>query len=131
MNKFYGASIFVIMSVIHSQSAFADDGFYTKAQAEKGHGLYNNICAECHRPDLTGAAGPALIGKEFKDRWRNKPLGDFHYLVKQTMPAVNPDSLTEQEVWTITSYILQKNGFKAGDTELNTKSSKTRIFKFD
>jgi len=31
-------------------------GWFQQAQAEQGHQLFNNYCAECHRPDLTGGA---------------------------------------------------------------------------
>ena len=42
------------------------DGWYTPDQAAHGHIVFNSYCAECHRPDLTGAMGPALIGKDRK-----------------------------------------------------------------
>ncbi len=32
----------------------ANDGWYTADQANRGHQDFNNRCAECHRPDLTG-----------------------------------------------------------------------------
>ena len=33
----------------------AGSGWYTDAQARQGHQLFDNLCAQCHRPDLTGA----------------------------------------------------------------------------
>lgn len=51
------------------------DGWYTPDQAAHGHIVFNSYCAECHRPDLTGAMGPALIGNAFLAPWLNKPLG--------------------------------------------------------
>jgi mono/diheme cytochrome c family protein len=56
------------------QAAAATDGFYANSQAAKGHQLFNNHCAECYRPDLTGAMGPALIGKPFAQHWGGKPV---------------------------------------------------------
>jgi mono/diheme cytochrome c family protein len=56
------------------QAAAATDGFYANSQAAKGHQLFNNHCAECHRPDLTGAMGPALIGKPLAQHWVGKPV---------------------------------------------------------
>jgi mono/diheme cytochrome c family protein len=96
----------------------ADTGWYTVAQATRGHQLFNNHCAQCHRPDLTGAAGPALIGKTFFDKWGNKPLSDLYAFEHQYMPAVNPGSVPPDQLWPITAYILQKNGFGAGSAEL-------------
>ena len=65
----------------------------TQAQATRGHQLFNNLCAQCHRPDLTGAAGPALVGQSFLATWGNKPLSDLYMFEHTKMPAVNPYSV--------------------------------------
>jgi mono/diheme cytochrome c family protein len=90
----------------------------TQAQATRGHQLFNNYCAQCHRPDLTGAAGPALLGKTFQDKWGGKPLSDLYSFEHEKMPAVNPGSVPPDQLWAITAYILQKNGFPMGSTDL-------------
>lgn len=105
------------------QPATADTGWYTQAQAANGHQLFNNYCAQCHRPDLTGAAGPALVGKSFLASWGNKPLGDLYTFEHQKMPAVNPGSVPADQMWAITAYILQKNGFAVGNTALGDNAS--------
>ena len=101
----------------------ADTGWFTQAQAAHGHQLFNNNCAQCHRPDLTGAAGPALVGPEFLAKWGNKPLSDLYQFEHQYMPAVNPGSVPPDQLWAITAYILQKNGFAAGATDLGDGAS--------
>ena len=73
-------------------AAAATEGWFTEAQATQGHQLFNNQCAECHRPDLTGAAGPALVGPTFLAKWGNKPLSDLYSFEHQNMPANNPGS---------------------------------------
>ena len=98
--------------------AAGNDGWYTTAQATRGHQLFNNQCAQCHRPDLTGAAGPALVGTAFLAKWGGKPLSDLFTFEHEKMPAVNPGSVPPDQLWPITAYILQKNGFAAGDTEI-------------
>jgi S-disulfanyl-L-cysteine oxidoreductase SoxD len=104
----------------------AADGWFTQAQATRGHQLFNNNCAQCHRPDLTGAEGPALIGPTFLQKWCNKPLSGLYTFEHTMMPATNPGSLPPDELWAITAYILQKNGFEAGDSDLgNAASSRT------
>ena len=104
-------------------TAAAADGWFTQAQATRGHQLFNNRCAECHRPDLTGAAGPALIGPTFLATWANKPLSDLYTFEHTKMPATNPGSVPEDQLWAITAYILQKNGFAAGDSPLDEAAS--------
>ncbi len=99
--------------------ALAEEGWYTTAQATAGHQLFNNYCAECHRPDLTGAAGPALVGQDFLAKWGDRPLGDLYTFEHSQMPAVNPGSLPEDEIWAITAYILERNGFAAGNAKLD------------
>jgi mono/diheme cytochrome c family protein len=47
------------------QTSQATTGWFQQAQADQGHQLFNNYCAQCHRPDLTGALGPALKGQPF------------------------------------------------------------------
>jgi mono/diheme cytochrome c family protein len=116
-------SIAAAIAVAKATPAPATQGWYTSAQATRGHQLFNNQCAQCHRPDLTGAAGPALIGKTFFDKWGNKPLSDLYTFEHQYMPAVNPGSVPPDQLWSITAYILQKNGFAAGDTDLGDAAS--------
>jgi mono/diheme cytochrome c family protein len=104
-------------------SASAAAGWYTKAQAEKGHQLFNNYCAQCHRPDLSGAAGPALVGPTFLGKWGGKTVSDLYAFEHEKMPAINPGSMPPDQLWPITAYILEKNGFKAGSTELDDKTA--------
>lgn len=109
--------------LLGTQPAMADTGWYTQAQAVSGHQLFNNYCAQCHRPDLTGAAGPALVGKSFLASWSNKPLRDLYAFEHDKMPATNPGSVPPDKMWAITAYILQKNGFAVGNTALGDSAS--------
>ena len=102
-------------------------GWYTQAQAARGHQLFNNYCAQCHRPDLTGAVGPALVGDAFLKQWSNKPLGDLFGFEHSNMPANNPGSLPDDTLWSITAYILRKNGFPAGSIVLSQSSGASRM----
>jgi mono/diheme cytochrome c family protein len=93
-------------------------GWYTKDQAERGHSEFNNYCAECHRPDLTGADGPPLKGDQFLGKWGNQTLGDLYAFEHQTMPAQNPGSVSDEMLLAITAYILERNGFPSGTAPL-------------
>ena len=105
------------------------DGWYTPDQAAHGHIVFNSYCAQCHRPDLTGALGPALIGNAFLEAWLNKPLGDLYDFEHTKMPANNPGSVPEDKLWTITAFLLQKNGFAAGSTPLGARAASRTLAK--
>lgn len=80
---------------------------------EDGHAAFNSQCAQCHRPDLKGALGPALTGKAFTDKWGSK-VGDLKIYIKTSMPQNAPGSLPPEKYAAITDYILSKNGLKDG-----------------
>jgi mono/diheme cytochrome c family protein len=107
----------------HAASA---NGWYTPQQAQQGQQYFNNYCAQCHRPDLTGAQGPALIGDAFLKQWTNKPLGNLFGFEHSNMPATNPGSLPDDTMWTITAFLLQKNGFPSGSVALNQQTGAKR-----
>jgi S-disulfanyl-L-cysteine oxidoreductase SoxD len=109
-----------------SARAASSGGWYTPDQAQRGQQYFNNYCAQCHRPDLTGAQGPALIGDAFLKQWTNKPLGNLFSFEHSNMPATNPGSLPDDTMWTITAFILQKNGFPSGSVSLNQQSGAAR-----
>ena len=104
-------------------------GWYTASQANRGHQLFNNYCAQCHMPDLTGAMGPALKGQQFLSAWGTRTLGDLLTFEHQNMPANNPGSVSDKQLSDITAYILMKNGFPAGKTPLAKGAGNTMVLK--
>jgi S-disulfanyl-L-cysteine oxidoreductase SoxD len=126
MTIFRVAALCVIVSSFLSfchESVQAEEGLYTAAQAEQGHLTFNNYCAECHRPDLTGALGPALIGPAFQKNWAGKKVGDLFNFAHTKMPATNPGSVSKIQDWQIIAYILQRNGYPAGSKELGPQAA--------
>jgi mono/diheme cytochrome c family protein len=109
--------------------ASAEEGLYTDAQADKGHTAYNNYCAQCHRPDLKGALGPALIGDKFQASWGGKKVGDYYTYQHTKMPAANPGSTPAEVDWQITAYILKRNGYPAGAKDIGPDSADQVIAK--
>jgi mono/diheme cytochrome c family protein len=107
--------------------AATDNGWYTQAQAAQGQQSFNNYCAQCHRPDLRGAMGPALVGDAFLKQWSNKPITDLYSFEHSSMPANNPGSVPADKLWAITAFILQKNGFPAGSTALAQPTATNRM----
>ena len=72
------AVLLAASSIAWASSAVADDaandGWYTAAQADRGHQDFNNHCAQCHRPDLTGGpdVSPLVEGSSYLNGVRRK-----------------------------------------------------------
>ena len=121
------AAVVVATATAIPMRAQAQDGWYTSAQAEQGHGLFNNHCAECHRPDLTGAMGPALVGTPFWQHWGGQTVEALYNFEHTKMPATNPGSLPADQVMAITAYILKRNQLPAGSKALSQASAKSLV----
>jgi mono/diheme cytochrome c family protein len=95
------------------------DGIYTLEQAERGEPLYTRGCGECHGPDLGGDdMSPPLIGSDFVWDWNGLTVGDLFERLRISMPDGKPRSMTNQEKADVLAFMLLKNDFPAGDSEL-------------
>jgi hypothetical protein len=98
------------------------DGVYTEAQAMRGERDYGRSCERCHGVDLTGdplTEIPPLQSAPFVEQWQGKTTKDLFDLIKRSMPADEPDSLTTRAYVDIVAYLLSANGFPAGSQELS------------
>ena len=95
-------------------------GAYTTAQAVRGQTTFENNCSECHMSDLSGRAGPALKGDAFMEHWHGKVVGALFDKIQTTMPADRRTRLTDTRTLDLVAFLLQQNGFPAGDRELST-----------
>jgi len=116
----------------------AGPGLYTASQADEGKKLYSSYCAACHGEDLRATTAPPLAGPKFVDSWTppkpgaasggvpGKPwsasLDDVLFVIQTTMPLGNPKSLSSEQHVAIFAYMLQQNGYPAGDTPLRADS---------
>ena len=95
------------------------DGVYTTGQAERGRASYLQSCVSCHRDDLRGDnTAPSLVGESFTFLWGDMSVGELSARIQKVMPPDRPGGLTPQTYADIIAFILQKNGFPAGDVEL-------------
>ena len=97
------------------------EGVYTSEQANRGQGVYDASCAECHHDDLAGGgdegASP-LVGADFLARWNNRPLADLFGAVADGMPKSAPGSLKPDEYADVISFLLKKSLIPASDAAL-------------
>ena len=93
----------------------AADGVFSVEQARRGAAVYAASCAACHGADFTPAPGtPPLKGNAFLANWKGKAVGDLHSRIHQTMPPGAAGSLPDADYLAVTAYLLEANGFKAG-----------------
>jgi cytochrome c len=97
----------------------------------QGKEIYNSQCAACHGEKGEGAMGDRLVGgqatlatpkpiKTVGSFWPYAPtLFDY---VRRSMPMNAPQSLTNDQVYAVTAYILNMNGLVPDDTTLDAKS---------
>src|SRR6266581_5889025 len=108
------------------------DGVYTEEQANRGEMLYARRCARCHAADLTGGEiAPALNNAEFKSNWSGLSVDDLLERIKVSMPQDDPGSLSRQQTADIVAFVLFKNGFPEGKTELAREAEVLKGIRFE
>ena len=91
---------------------------YQIDQAIRGRAVYQDVCASCHQPDLSGGLdAPELAGSNFISMWRGQPVRALFGYIKVAMPpaGTKPDDSTLLD---IVAYILQQNGVDYGPLPL-------------
>lgn len=94
---------------------------FTAAQSSAGQADYGQHCATCHGADLAGIhLSPSLVGGRFDRTWRGKSAEVLSFHLRRMPPktVAKPVSLSDETYTQILAYLLQANGFEAGDAEL-------------
>ncbi len=106
------------------------EAVYTDAQAERGKRVYEANCVTCHLPDLDGSANPdagargaPLVGSRFVQDFGESKVSALFNKMKRDMPSGRPGTLTDQEYLDAAAYVLQRNRFPAGATELTEETA--------
>jgi mono/diheme cytochrome c family protein len=97
----------------------------------QGHDIFVQQCAVCHGDKGEGAVGDRLVGgqgtlatskpvRTVGSYWPYAPtLFDY---IRRAMPQNAPQSLSNEEVYAVSAYILSLNGIVPADTTLDAKS---------
>lgn len=94
----------------------ASAGVYSTAQAEAGARVYQRSCAACHGADYQGSGGvPPVAGAAFLANWQGRSMGELFAYTSEFMPTGMGGSLPDTDYLAVTAYILQANGFPAGE----------------
>ena len=102
-----------------------------RGTAAQGEAIYVEKCAACHGFDGVGTPADALAGgqgtlssakatKTIGSFWPYAPI-IFDY-TRRAMPLNNPQTLTNDEVYALTAYILKLNGLVGAKEVMNAKT---------
>lgn len=96
-----------------------------------GAAVYARYCQSCHgekgagkpQDQLTGGLGTLATAKPVKTPASYWPVATtlFDY-IRRAMPITSPQSLTNDEVYAVTAYVLSIDGIVPGDAVLDAKS---------
>lgn len=106
-----------------------------QGDAVAGEKVYLALCLSCHGPKGEGASADQLAFARMKltDEWPEKTVGtywpyattlfDFN---RRSMPMEKPGSMSDDETYAVTAYILYLNGI-IGETEVMNAKTLARI----
>src|SRR4029450_11037567 len=117
-----GVAMLAAVACAQSSGSTFRDGVYSAEQAKRGRTMYDTKCASCHDG---GTMGPELWGEAFLANWDGKDLNAFFTRIQSTMPEDAPGSLSESEALDVIAYVVQTNGFPAGEKAFQTASALT------
>jgi cytochrome c len=106
------------------------------ATAAEGRAVYEASCEQCHGAEAHGGPNGSLAGEPVHspediaaDRTLKRTVGNywpyattlFDY-VRRAMPYDRPGSLSDQEVYAVTAYVLFANGLVDENTQINAET---------
>lgn len=98
---------------------------------ERGHAVYDEQCAACHGAKGEGGLGDKLVGGQgtlatdkpvqtVGSYWPYAPtLFDY---IRRAMPLNAPQSLSNEDVYAVSAYVLHLNGLLGKDATVDAKS---------
>lgn len=95
------------------------DGVFTAAQASRGEATFRRVCSACHDPG-------EFSGGRFRLTWVGQSAADLYDTIATLMPEGDPGSLTPRQYAGVVAYLLQLNGYPAGEADLPTSLSALR-----
>jgi len=102
-----------------------------KGSAAQGAKLFYQKCSACHGPGAIGASAEPLVGEvgSLNSNYPEKTVNSywpyattlFDY-IRRAMPINAPFSLTPDQIYSLSAYILSQDGIISHDVELNQES---------
>ena len=92
------------------------DGVFTADQVARGERTFREVCAACH--DTV-----EFSGGRFRFTWVGLTAGDLFDTISTLMPEGDPGSLSPAQYAAVVAYLLDLNGYPAGEIPLPTNLS--------
>ncbi len=101
-----------------------------KGMARRGKKIYDLKCIACHGAEGSGGIGGTLVSSnDTRNKRPQKTIGNywpysttiFDY-IRRAMPQNAPGSLTDEEVYHLTAYLLHANGIISQDFVINAQT---------
>lgn len=92
------------------------DGVFTADQVARGEQTFRDVCSACH--DTV-----EFSGGRFRLTWVGLTAGDLFDTISTLMPEGDPGSLSPAQYAAVVAYLLELNGYPAGETPLPTSLS--------
>ncbi|MCK5728327.1 MAG: cytochrome c [Methylococcales bacterium] len=102
-----------------------------KGTAMYGKKVYQQYCLSCHGNDGTGASADELAGAQhgLKDNPPDKTIGTYwpyattlFDFTRRAMPLDKPNTLTTNQLYAVTAYLLHLNGIIKENEIMNEKT---------
>lgn len=125
-SMFVAASVtgFLAAAALPAVAGSVWDGVFASAQVPRGEKIYNEKCAPCHLPDLSGREpAPELAGDKFMSKWNGHTLEELWVRISTTMPQGQGGSLSPEEYRDVVALLLDANGFPSGAAELSADTN--------
>ncbi len=106
------------VALVQVSPAHAQDGVFSRAQAERGERVFVDECASCHTVQQAAALMATGGG--------GASFPEFHARVSATMPPFKPDRPDAQTFVNILGYLSLSLGSKPGSTDATLQSSAFR-----
>jgi len=93
---------------------------FTEEQVARGKVLYQKNCQDCHGTTLDNGefGGPPIKGAYFRQHWGSSDVAGLFGYVNALMPPDRPGQLSPQSYAELTAFLLNSNGYAAGNEEL-------------
>ena len=129
-NEFGGVSVEEVDAVLVLEDDAQErtsvwEGVYTAEQADRGRSVFVSFCAQCHgeRGDGAGTGAdmppsPSIVGRNLFRDWGGQSVFTLFEVTRNTMPQINPDSLSGEQYVDSLAHMFAVSGLPAGDTEL-------------